>query len=377
MSKLKWLLVAAIITELVALPVIWLTSSRPKLSYDLVEYGPFKIPNENTYFTNVRLWNSGNEKLTDVLTVLSFEGDVIDSDFSWVEAQNGSTKVTLWQVDDKKSNEFRAVVADFPRGDQLEFVVMSSGTLERGLVEIRSSEVVGMPWVASDRPISGKRIRSLVPGDPSSTEIMIRQLGPFAAGLLMFTNGIVSTPPSEAVMGIAGFFAASGRVSFMNCLMAGLAGNVIGHYLLYWFAIRLGDNLWARKRWKLVIKILGNEAKRESVMGWYKRFNPLTDPNAMLNLLLLRCIPSIRSVVSVAAAFSGMSTSKFLLATILGDLLWIVMWMTIGVVFGPQLAGSSSSTQLLMGLLIGTIMILILVLVRERTTEFVQESNSQ
>jgi membrane protein DedA with SNARE-associated domain len=121
--------------------------------------------------------------------------------------------------------------------------------------------------------------------------------------------------PSEVVMPLAGIAAAKGQVTLAGAVAAGLAGSMAGNILLYVVARRLGTarlEAWVDRhgRWLTL-----DSAALDRVRRWFVRHGGWA-------VGLGRCVPGIRSLISVPAGLVDMRWSRFLLWSTLGTGVW-------------------------------------------------------
>lgn len=148
------------------------------------------------------------------------------------------------------------------------------------------------------------------------------------AGLVALEN-LVPPIPSEVVLPLAGFVAGRGDASLVGMVVAATAGSVVGAWLLYAIAAAIGParlhRLTARYgRW---VRIQEHDLHRAE--GWFDR-------RAGAAVLVGRCVPLIRSIVSVPAGFRRMPFGRFTALTALGSLGWNAALIGAGAVLGDR-----------------------------------------
>jgi membrane protein DedA with SNARE-associated domain len=133
--------------------------------------------------------------------------------------------------------------------------------------------------------------------------------------LLIAAESIVPPIPSEAILPMAGFLAASGTFSFWGVIVAATLGSVIGASALYGAGWYLG-----RTRLLVLIDQYGSkigvsidDVRKAEI--WFQR-------RGRLSVLIGRLVPIVRSLVSIPAGFYHMPFSQFLIYTTIGSLLW-------------------------------------------------------
>lgn len=84
----------------------------------------------------------------------------------------------------------------------------------------------------------------------------IEAYGALAIFLLMFSNGLISSPPSEVVLAAAGAMASLGYGSLLSASTSAILGNLAGALTLYLLGRSLGYS-WVRtaRRWALAAKV--------------------------------------------------------------------------------------------------------------------------
>jgi len=145
-----------------------------------------------------------------------------------------------------------------------------------------------------------------------------------AAFALMLANGFASFPPSEFVWAGLGGACASGDQQPAVVLAAGILGNVLGTTLLYVIARVFGPA--TTKRFALLNARLTDQLLTE-VEAIFARRGPVV-------VLVLRCVPALRSMISVPAGVAKMNVTKFLLYTATGCSVWGAVWFFVGYSLG-------------------------------------------
>ena len=146
---------------------------------------------------------------------------------------------------------------------------------------------------------------------------------------LVFLENVFPPIPSEVVLGLAGFTASRGEATLLGMLAASTAGSVAGAWLLYGLAAAIGPErvhglVLRYGRW---VRITGRDVTRAE--EWFDRWSTVT-------VLVCRCIPLVRSLISVPAGFRRMPFVPFTLYTALGSLAWNAIFVSAGYVLGEQ-----------------------------------------
>ena len=158
---------------------------------------------------------------------------------------------------------------------------------------------------------------------------VIEQLGYLGVALLVVLENIFPPIPSEIVLPFAGFVAQRGSDSVVLMILAATVGSVIGALIMYWIAAVIGDDrLHAfTRRFGKWVQI--READLTRAEEWFDR-------HAMSAVLVGRCVPLIRSVVSIPAGFRRMKLIPYIAYTFLGSLVWNIALVGAGAVLGEN-----------------------------------------
>ena len=132
---------------------------------------------------------------------------------------------------------------------------------------------------------------------------------------MMFAENVFPPIPSEIIMPLAGYSAASGRMELAAAILFGSIGSLAGAYLWYFAGRSLGGDRVRRiaarhSRWVGMGLEDVDRATR-----WFRR-------RGFLAVLLGRCIPGVRSAISIPAGVTRMPFISFTLASVIGIFLW-------------------------------------------------------
>ena len=160
------------------------------------------------------------------------------------------------------------------------------------------------------------------------TEV-VDALGYLGVAFLVALENVFPPIPSEAVLPLAGFVAGRGDASLIGMILAATAGSIAGAWVLYGIAAAIGPI-----RLRAFIDRFGRwfgvrEHHLERAEEWFDR-------RADAAVLIGRCVPLIRSVVSVPAGFRRMPLGRFTLLTALGSAMWNTALISAGAVLGER-----------------------------------------
>jgi len=158
---------------------------------------------------------------------------------------------------------------------------------------------------------------------------VIERLGAVGVALLVVLENVFPPIPSEIVLPFAGFVAQRGDGSVVVMIIAATIGAVVGALILYGVAaiigpVRLTAFITRFGRWFGV-----KPADLVRAEQWFDR-------HAVAAVLLGRCVPLIRSVVSVPAGFRRMNIVPFVAYTALGSAIWNTALIGAGAMLGDQ-----------------------------------------
>jgi membrane protein DedA with SNARE-associated domain len=158
---------------------------------------------------------------------------------------------------------------------------------------------------------------------------VIEAIGYVGVALLVALESVFPPIPSEIVLPFAGFYAGKGEASVVGMMLAATAGSVVGAWVLYGVAAWVGPDrlrrlVVSKGRWFGV-----KERDLDRAEAWF-------DKRANAAVLLGRCVPLVRSIVSIPAGFRHMPLLRFTLYTALGSLVWNAALIGAGAALGHR-----------------------------------------
>jgi membrane protein DedA with SNARE-associated domain len=144
---------------------------------------------------------------------------------------------------------------------------------------------------------------------------VVDALGYVGVAFLVALENLFPPIPSEVVLPLAGFVAGQGRANVVGMVVASTIGSMVGAWALYGIAAAIGpDRLRAIvRKWGRVLRLDDKDLDRAE--EWF-------DKRSGTAVLIGRCVPLIRSLVSIPAGFRRMPLAKFSLFTLIGSLVW-------------------------------------------------------
>lgn len=146
---------------------------------------------------------------------------------------------------------------------------------------------------------------------------------------IMFTENIFPPIPSELVMPFAGFLVGRGELSFIGIWIAGTLGSVLGAMVLYYLGMWAGDVVIRRFLTRYGRWLTLSEADYDRSLRFFARYGEWV-------VFFGRCIPIIRSLISLPAGAEHMPLPRFLLFTTIGSAIWTGILSYAGTVLGEN-----------------------------------------
>lgn len=139
--------------------------------------------------------------------------------------------------------------------------------------------------------------------------------------LLMAAENIFPPIPSEVVLTCAGFLTTCSELTRFQAILSATLGSLLGAVVLY----GLGRALPVEK-----LSHLGFQPEEiEDAERWFCK-------RGKIAVLLCRCVPMVRSLISIPAGIAEMNVPLFLLLTTLGSAVWNTVLVCLGSFLGNQ-----------------------------------------
>jgi membrane protein DedA with SNARE-associated domain len=144
---------------------------------------------------------------------------------------------------------------------------------------------------------------------------VIDSLGYVGVALLVALENLFPPIPSEIVLPFAGFVARDGGATLIGMIIAATVGSLVGAWMLYAIAAWIGPErlhgfVVRHGKW---FRLTTRDLDRAE--HWFDR-------RAIAAVLVGRCVPLIRSLVSIPAGFRRMPFVTFTVCTVIGSLVW-------------------------------------------------------
>ena len=153
---------------------------------------------------------------------------------------------------------------------------------------------------------------------------LMNSYGYFGVFFLILVENLFPPIPSEVILAFGGFMTVKGKLNIIGVIIAATLGSTIGAVILYYLGyIFKTDKLikFTKTKWG---KILG--LKEDHILKEDKWF----DDKGNISVLICRCIPVVRSLISIPAGMSEMPLIKFLIYTVIGSTFWNTIVTVLG-----------------------------------------------
>lgn len=158
---------------------------------------------------------------------------------------------------------------------------------------------------------------------------VVDALGYVGVAFLVAIESVFPPIPSEVILPLAGFVAGRGDASLPGMVLAATVGSVIGAWVLYGVSAAVGSERLHRfvLRYGRWFGIGSDDLARAE--AWFAK-------RAIAAVFLGRCVPLIRSLVSVPAGLGRMPLVRFTVATAVGSMIWNLALIGAGAVLGDR-----------------------------------------
>jgi membrane protein DedA with SNARE-associated domain len=147
---------------------------------------------------------------------------------------------------------------------------------------------------------------------------------PAVLGLMTLESACIPVP-SEVIQLFAGYLVSQDRMSLFAAVSAGVIGNVLGSWIAW--AVGYWGGRPAIEKYGRYIHVTA--ARLDRAQGWFDRHGEVT-------VLVGRCLPIVRTFISLPAGIARMPFWRFTIFTVIGCIPWVLGVTLIGVWVGPS-----------------------------------------
>lgn len=155
---------------------------------------------------------------------------------------------------------------------------------------------------------------------------LMESLGAPGAGIAIALENLFPPIPSEVILPLAGFTAATGQMNLVAVLIWTTIGSVVGAVALYWVGALLGRDRTVAIAAKIPLLKVADIEKTEA---WFNKHGTKA-------VFFGRMLPIFRSLISVPAGIERMPLPIFLGLTTLGSAIWNTLFVMAGYLLGDN-----------------------------------------
>ena len=156
----------------------------------------------------------------------------------------------------------------------------------------------------------------------------VSDFGYIGITVFIFIENIFPPIPSEAVLLFGGYITIHADLNPWLVILSATVGSAAGAVLLYLAGYRLGKERIKRFIGGRLGRRLGFRPESiDTADKWFRKYEYKA-------VLICRCIPVVRSIISVPAGLSHMKPVPFMLLTVLGSSIWNTLLVWLGVFAG-------------------------------------------
>ena len=156
---------------------------------------------------------------------------------------------------------------------------------------------------------------------------IMNQWGYLGVFFLIAVENIFPPIPSEVILLFGGALTAAalgGKLSVFWMIVAATLASLAGAILLYY----IGKILKTERLKKIVSSKVGKVLRLKPAD--IDRADKWFDEKGNITVFFCRCVPLLRSLISIPAGMSEMKMGKFVLYTVVGSAIWNTILVTIG-----------------------------------------------
>ena len=161
---------------------------------------------------------------------------------------------------------------------------------------------------------------------------IMNQFGYLGVLFLITIENLFPPIPSEIILTFGGFSTTltGDSITITGVVIAATIGSVIGAVILYWVGTLMSiDKLKVWLDDKRVKRLGFHKSEVLKTMSFFETYNTPS-------ILIGRCIPIVRSLISIPAGITKMNLPKFIIFSAVGSLIWNVVLVNLGAAAGQN-----------------------------------------
>jgi membrane protein DedA with SNARE-associated domain len=172
-------------------------------------------------------------------------------------------------------------------------------------------------------------VGSIIGGLASWAVDIIEKFSYWGLFLILVLENVFPPIPSEAVLPLAGFLTGQGKMNFLLAVIAATLGAVVGALILYYVGWWFGERRvrWMVAKWGKWFAV--TEEDVDTADDWFDRHGNLA-------VMFCRCVPIVRSIVSIPAGMRRMPLGPFIIYSAIGSAAWNSILIGLGWIVGDN-----------------------------------------
>ncbi|MBO5461466.1 MAG: DedA family protein [Ruminococcus sp.] len=159
---------------------------------------------------------------------------------------------------------------------------------------------------------------------------IMNKYGYLGVCFLIAVENLFPPIPSEVILPFTGFMTTYTRMTVLGAVIFSTIGSMIGAVILYRIGMALTPQKLSALFEKKWVKMLGFEKEDlEKTLAWFEK-------RGKKAILLGRCVPIIRSLISIPAGMAEMNLAQFYVYTLIGSTIWNILLISLGAILGAS-----------------------------------------
>ncbi|MEA4876115.1 DedA family protein [Anaerorhabdus sp.] len=159
---------------------------------------------------------------------------------------------------------------------------------------------------------------------------ILNSFGYLGIAFLIAVENIFPPIPSEVILTFSGFLTTKSDLTPVGVVIAATIGALIGAIILYYFGTIFSEERivqFMESKWGHWLGF--KKADLDKTLNWFQK-------KGKYGALIGRCVPVIRSIISIPAGMAKMPMGEFVLFTTIGTLAWNILLVFLGVQLGAN-----------------------------------------
>jgi len=179
---------------------------------------------------------------------------------------------------------------------------------------------------------------------------LVTQYGAWTYAILFLIifceTGLVVMPflPGDSLIFAVGTLAAKGVLDLFSVSILMIIAAIIGDTINYWIGYKIGPKVFSSQDSRLL-----NRQHLDRTHQFYEKYGGKT-------IIIARFMPIIRTFAPFVAGIGRMTYSRFLLYNVVGGVLWIVLFLLAGYLFGNIPVVKRNFTLVIFGIIVVSIL---------------------